>query len=309
MELIRGLHNIKSCHQGCVATIGNFDGVHLGHQQVIKQLQQEAEALNLPTLLITFEPYPKEFFLKEQAPARLTRLREKLKFLQNTSIDRVLCIRFNAHFARILAQDFVESILVSDLSVKALIVGDDFRFGYKRQGDFALLKQLGDRFHFKVVRVTTLNNGEQRISSSRIRKALAKGELNKAEKLLGRPYSMYGRIAHGDKRGRIIGFPTANVYLHREVTPLQGVYAVKVYGLEKKALLGVANIGNRPTLGGGRTVLEVHIFHFNKNVYGHYVGVEFLHKLRDEKKFDNFELLKAQIIKDAKEAKAFFNII
>lgn len=309
MELIRGLHNIKSQHRGCVATIGNFDGIHLGHQQVIKKLCQRAKALQMPSLLITFEPYPKEFFLHDQAPARLTRLREKLHRSTCIAVDRVLVIRFNRNFSQMTAKDFVTDIIHDALDIKYLIVGDDFNFGQNREGDITLLRHFGTELGFHVESVGAMHYEKQRISSSRIRAALASGDLLLAEALLGRCYSMCGRVAHGDKRGRMIGFPTANVYLHRKTSPIQGVFAVKIHGLESNALYGVANVGNRPTFDGSRTLLEIHIFNFNEKIYGRYIQVDFFHKLRDEKRYDSFELLKEQIFKDAQSAREFFGIV
>lgn len=308
MELIRGLHNIKDRHSGCVATIGNFDGLHLGHQQVIETLCDRAKTLQLPSLLIIFEPYPKEFFLHDEAPARLTRLREKLHLSTFTKLDRVLMIRFNHAFSQMSAKDFVKHIIHDALNIKHLIVGDDFNFGHDRKGDVGLLRNMGSQLDFSVESVNTMNYGGMRISSSRIRAALAAGDLLFAEELLGRCYSMWGRVAHGEKRGRIIGFPTANIYLHRKVSPLQGVYAVKIHGLGEEPLYGVANLGNRPTFDGTRTLLEIHIFSFDKKIYGHYLQVDFMHKLRDEKRFESFELLKEQIFKDAENAREFFGI-
>jgi len=304
MELIRGLHNIRASHRGCVAAIGNFDGIHLGHQQVIKQLIEQAKIHKLPALLITFEPHPKEFFSHSEIPARLTRLREKLQLVSQTKIDRVLVIRFNKTFSQLSAEHFVRQILVDALQIKYLIVGDDFSFGHNRAGNVELLRQLGEQFDFKLATVTTLKNAQQqRVSSSAVRAALAAGDLLAAKQLLGRCYSMWGRVAHGQKRGRIIGFPTANIYLHRQVSPLKGVYAVKVYGLEQEPLMGVANLGNRPTVDGTRTLLEIHLFDFDQQIYGQYLRVDFIHKLRDERKFESFELLKQQIFKDAQQAR------
>ena len=307
MELIRGLQNLRPKHQGCVATIGTFDGLHLGHQRILVDLQKKAVEHRLPSCVIIFEPQPDEFFLKKEAPARLSRLREKLIVLQQFDIDRVLCLQFTQAFSQLSADEFINQILVDGLGVKHLVVGDDFRFGHKRAGDFALLQQAGNDFGFKVEHKSTLEIDNERISSTRVRKALEHGELTKAEQLLGRPYGMCGRVAHGDKRGRIIGFPTANIYLHRNVTPILGVYVVKVYGLPGGPVQGVANVGNRPTFDGTRTLLEIHLFDFDQDIYGHYVRVDFMHKLRDEKRFDSFELLKEQIFKDAENAKLYFH--
>lgn len=305
MELIRGLHNLKSRHHGCVATLGNFDGVHLGHQAVIGQLAEKAVALHLPTLVILFEPQPQEYFQPPSAPARLSRLREKLKALQRYSVDRVLCLRFDARLAAMPAEEFIQRVLVDGLGVRYMVVGDDLRFGQDRRGDGAMLQAAGDAHGFQVAPMHTFTLDGERVSSTRIRKALAAGDLDTAAKLLGRPYRMCGRVAHGDKRGRTIGIPTANLHLHRQATPVQGVYVVEMFGLEREPLAGVANIGTRPTVDGTRTLLEVHVFDFNQDIYGRYVAVNFLHKLRDEQRFATFDELKARIYRDLDEARAW----
>ncbi len=306
LQLIRGLHNIKPQQRACVATIGNFDGLHLGHQAVIEQVAAQAASMNLPATLIVFEPQPLEFFHGKTAPARLTRLREKLLVLRESAIDNVLCLHFDASLAALTPQAFIQHILVDGLAVKYLVVGDDFHFGKDRVGDFGLLTQLGERYGFTVASMHTVNQQDERVSSTRIRYALETGDLDLAKRLLGRPYSMCGRVTHGDKRGRLIGFPTANIYLHRHVTPVLGVYAVTVHGLAVEPLYGVANVGKRPTVDGTRSLLEVHIFDFDQDIYGRYIEVEFVMKLRDEKRFDSFDLLKAQIFKDAQQARTFF---
>lgn len=306
MELIRGLHNLRPRHRGCVATIGNFDGVHLGHQAVIGQLAETAQALHRPTLVLLFEPQPQEFFQPRQAPPRLQRLREKLQALRRYSVDRTLCVRFDAPFAAMAPEDFIRRVLVEALGVQYLVVGDDFRFGHERRGDFAMLQAAGREYGFQVVNLHGLTIDGARVSSTRIRAALAAGDLATAEKLLGRPYRMCGRVAHGDKRGRTLGVPTANIHLHRHNTPLKGVYAVEVFGLPAEPLAGVANIGNRPTVAGTRTLLEVHLLDFDQDIYGKYVQVNFLRKLRDEQRFGSLEELTRRIRRDIAEARAFF---
>lgn len=307
MELIRGVHNLRPRHRGCVATIGNFDGVHLGHQAVLGQLAQKADQLGLPTLVITFEPQPQEFFAPGAAPARLTRFREKLQALRRYSVDRVLCVRFDQRFAALSAESFIQGLLVDKLGVRYLVVGDDFRFGTRRAGDFEMLRQAGERHGFRAVNMHAFVIDGERVSSTRIRAALAAGDLGTAEKLLGRPYRMCGRVAHGDKRGRGLGFPTANIYLHRNKTPVQGVYAVEMFGLEREPVQGVANVGNRPTVDGTRSLLEVHLFDFDEDIYGRYVNVDFLHKIRAERRFGSFEALTQQIRRDVEQARAFFS--
>jgi len=306
MELIRGLHNLRPRHHGCVATIGNFDGVHLGHQAVLGQLSEKSAESGLPAAVITFEPHPQEFFARENVPPRLTRFREKIQALRRYAVDRALCLRFDQSLASMPAQDFITKVLVEGLGVRHLVVGDDFRFGHKRQGDLAMLKTAGDRDGFHIINMHTFYVDGARVSSTRIRKALADGDLGTAEKLLGRSYRMSGKVVHGDQRGRTIGYPTANIYLHRRATPLLGVYAVDVFGLDKEPLKAVANIGIRPTVNGRLCLLEVHIFDFAENIYGQHVQVEFLTKLRDETRFESIDALKQQIHRDEYAAREFF---
>ena len=306
MELIRGWRNLRPQHRGCVATIGNFDGVHLGHQAVIGQLAEKAQELGLPTQVILFEPQPQEFFQPHAAVPRLTRLREKLQALRRFSVDRVLCLRFDAKFAAMEPEEFIQRILVDGLGVRYLVVGDDFRFGHKRRGDFAMLAAAGARHGFQVVNMHTVTLDEERISSTRIRATLAAGDLATAEKLLGRPYRLCGRVAHGDKLGRTLGFPTANIHLHRKVTPIAGIFAVEVFGLRIEPVPGAANVGTRPTVGGTRTLLEVHLLDFNEDIYGEYVQVNFLRKFRDEKRFESIDELRRWIARDVEDVRAFF---
>jgi riboflavin kinase/FMN adenylyltransferase len=309
MRIIRGLHNLRPEDGGCVATIGNFDGVHLGHRAVFLRLLAEGRALGLPATVITFEPQAMEYFVPEAAPARLTRLREKLAALADCGIERVMLLEFGPRLARMDARDFVRELLVRGLNVRHLLVGDDFRFGRGREEDFRLLEVMGAEHGFAVEDLHTITHGEERISSTRIREALARGELDLARHLLGRPYRICGRIGHGDKRGRTIGFPTANINLHRRVSPLRGVYAVMVDAVADRPWPGVANIGIRPTLGGEpRYLLEVHLFDFDGDLYGRHAEVEFRLRLRDEKKFGSFEELKIQIERDAAAARAYLGV-
>ncbi|PLY15423.1 MAG: bifunctional riboflavin kinase/FAD synthetase [Sedimenticola sp.] len=308
MQVIRGLHNLRAEHRGCVATIGNFDGVHLGHRAVFRHLHDKAQELGLPTTVVTFEPQPQEFFVPDRAPARLTRMREKLQALKEAGIDRVVLLEFNAKLARMEAGAFVQELLVEGLDVRYLLVGDDFRFGRDRQGDIQLLRQVALAHSFGIENMNTFAVAEERVSSTRIREALACGDLALAQEYLGRPYRICGRVAHGDARGRTIGFPTANINLHRKVSPLKGVYAVRVYGLSDEAWLpGVANIGNRPTIeGDSRYLLEVHLFDFNRSIYGEHLQVEFCKKIRDERRFESFDALRQQIEHDASAARDYF---
>jgi riboflavin kinase/FMN adenylyltransferase len=222
-------------------------------------------------------------------------------------VDRVLCIRFSKSFAEMEAERFISEVLVTALGIRYLVVGDDFRFGRQRQGDFEMLRRAGEQYGFEVANLHSFKIGGERVSSTRIRKALADGEIADAEKLLGRPYRMCGRVAHGDKIGRTLGFPTANIHLHRKVSPVQGIYAVEVFGLRGEPLQGVASVGTRPTVGGTTTLLEIFIFDFEDEIYGHYLNIDFLHKIRDEKKFDSLEELKAWILNDIEKAKLWFS--
>lgn len=303
MHLIRGIHNIKPQHHGCVATIGNFDGVHLGHQQVLKQLIAKGKELNLPTIVITFEPLPPEFFQGNKAPARIFKFTEKLSLLKQLKINRILVIRFNTKFSKVDAEDFVTDVLVKKLGIKALIVGDDFRFGHQRRGDFTLLQNMGEKHGFSVTPTETFLLNNERVGSSRVRKALAAGDLKLAAQLLGRPYSMSGHIVHGKKLGRTLGFPTLNIPLTHHISPVHGIFAVWVHGLDVKPLPGAASIGHRPTVNGTEDWLEVYLLDFNQDIYGKFVRVELVEKLRDELKFDSLDALTDQIAEDVRDTK------
>ena len=315
MKLIRTLLNLKPKHKGCIASIGNFDGVHLGHQHVFTKLKEKADDLKLPTTLITFEPQPQEYFLKDKAPARLTRFREKitaLRLLKSKQIDQILLLSFNQKLAQMSAQDFIEKILINGLDVKYLVVGDDFKFGNNRQGDFAMLTEFGKKHGFKVVNMQSCTHNNKRISSTIIRQALTAGNLKLAKEMLGRNYRICGRVAHGHKRGRTIGFPTANIYLHRMVTPLTGVFVIELFfkpgskfAKDGTKFYGVANLGSRPTVNGNKLVLEVFLFDFDAIIYGSHVSVDFLYKIRPEQKFASLDLLKQQITKDIQQAKQY----
>lgn len=305
MELIRGIHNIKLHHQGCVLTIGNFDGVHLGHQEVLRQVSEKARELGLPSTVMTFDPQPLELFAKDKAPARLTRLRDKFVQLSKLDIERLLCVNFNHQFANQSADEFISDLLVKRLGVKFLVVGDDFCFGRGREGNFAMLQEAGEKHGFEVVSTQSFRLQQLRVSSTAIRKALASDKLDVAAEMLGRDYSISGRVSHGRKLGRTIGFPTANIPLKRCVSPVSGVYTVEALGLDGKAVGGVANIGNRPTVNGVRQQLEVHLFDFKANLYGKQLEIVLLDKIRDEHKFESFEALKQQIELDAEAARVW----
>jgi len=285
-------------------TIGNFDGVHLGHQAMLARLQETARAMDLPACVMTFEPHPREFFAPDQAPVRLTSLREKLELLQAAGVERVQICRFNFDFAKIGAEDFIGRILQRGLAAKWILVGDDFRFGARRAGDFAMLKAASGSHGFSVEAMPSFNLKGVRVSSTAVREALAAGDMSGASSLLGRAYSISGRVVHGNKLGKQIGFPTANLQLKHNLPPLQGIFAVRVRGLAGKALPGVASLGVRPTvIEQGKPVLEVHLFDFNRQIYDQHVSVDFLHKLRDEEKYADMETLVKQIAVDVVNAK------
>lgn len=292
-------------------TIGNFDGVHLGHQAMLSRLKDAAHRLGLPACVMTFEPHPREFFAPDQAPTRLTSLREKLQLLAQSEVDCVHVCRFNYDFARISAEEFITRILNRELSVRWLLVGDDFRFGARRAGDFTMLQTFAAENGFAVEVMPSVIIKDQRVSSTAIRQALASGDLNSARKLLGRAYSISGRVIDGDKLGKQIGFPTANIQLKHNRPPLSGIFAVAVCGAipssPATAVPGVASLGVRPTTHeNGKPVLEVHLFDFNQEIYGHHLQVDFLHKLRDEEKYADLDTLVLQIKKDVAQAKDFF---
>lgn len=305
MELVRYHHNLQTRHKGCVITIGNFDGVHAGHQAVIRQLQQYARRTGLPAVVVTFEPQPLEFFAPAAAPPRLTSFREKMEWLSEHGIDRVVCLRFQKSLAEMPAHDFVERLLARDLGAKYIVVGDDFRFGKARAGDFTLLLTLQAQYGYTVVETETLLADGQRVSSSRIRAALAAGSFSDAEVLLGRSYSMSGRVIRGECRGRRLGYATANLALKRNRSPLLGVFIVSVEGLGR-VRAGVANLGTRPVFSGKQVLLEVHILDFDEDIYGRHLHVNFHGKIREERKFATVPELVAQIARDVATARGYF---
>jgi riboflavin kinase/FMN adenylyltransferase len=307
MYLARGVEHLALPESGCVATIGNFDGVHLGHRAVIDSLAAQGGRLGLPVAVVLFEPQAREFFAPEQAPARLTRLREKLVQLRSSPVDIVLLLRFDGRLAQTEPETFIQRILVQGLRVKHLVVGDDFRFGQARAGDFALLRKAGASLGFQVEDTPSVLVAGERASSTLVREALAAGDLARAERFLGRPYSMTGRVRAGAKLGREWGFPTANIVLEREKTPLQGVFAVTMTGFSAAPWAGVANLGSRPTVDGSRRMqLETHLFDFADDLYGRLVEVHFHRKLRDEQRFESLAALREQIAKDADAARTYF---
>lgn len=306
MRVYRG--HSRSVPVPVVLAIGNFDGVHLGHAALLGRLTQVARDLGLPPTILTFEPHPREFFAPDSAPARLTTLREKLELLGELGVAQAMVCPFNAAFAALSAEQFVKQVLCRGLMVRHLIIGDDFRFGRGRQGDFSLLQAAGQRHGFGVEAMQSVVVGGERVSSSGVRRALAGGDMTQAARLLGRAYAMDGQVSHGDKIGRQLGFATANIRIKHNPLPMTGVFAVEVAGLGEQLLPGVANLGIRPTVGGTRPLLEVHLFDFARDIYGAHISVRFLSKLRDEQRFPNLDALKAQIAADAAAARAYFSL-
>lgn len=305
MQVFRGVSG--QAKTSAVLTIGNFDGLHRGHRALLERLTAQARHLGLPAAVMTFEPHPREFFSPEQAPARLTSLREKLELMNGCGIDRVHVCRFDAGLASLSAADFIERILVRALAVRHLIIGDDFRFGSGRSGDFAMLARAGARHGFAVEAMETVDWQGERVSSSAVREALETGDLDHAARLLGRPYAIAGRVVSGERIGRQLGFPTANVQLKRKRLPLAGIFAVSVAGLGARPLPGAASLGVRPTLAAGlKPVLEVHLLDFDRVIYGAHVAVNFLRKLREELKFDGLEALREQIARDVEQTRSYF---
>ena len=305
MQLIRALHNLK--HQsGCVLTIGNFDGIHIGHQEILKKLVSTAKNKGIPSLVISFSVTPESFFGRTKA--RLSSFRDKHLFLESLGIDKHLLIRFNKTFSEISAESFINQTLVNKVGVKHCFIGDDFRFGKDRLGDFSMLQEMSSENGYLVDKINGVNLDGQRISSSAIRKLLSQGDFKKAETYLGRPFSISGRVAHGEKIGRTIGFPTANISIRRKLSPVLGVYSVLVK-INDTTYTGVCNIGKRPTIGGTKVLLEVFIFNFNQEIYGEYVTVIFKQKSRDEFKFNSFEELKSQIKNDVEKSQEYFRSI
>ncbi len=303
MELIRGLHNLRERHRGCVLSIGNFDGFHRGHQALVARLLEHAARAKVPATVQIFEPTPREFFGKEDAPGRVVTLRDKLAQLEVAGVQRVLCVRFGKGFAAISAQRYVEEVLVGKLGVKAIVVGDDFRFGAGRGGDLRLLTECGARLGFTAEAVGTVQAGGERASSTALREALAVPDFARAERLLGRPYALSGRVRRGSQLGRKLGMPTVNVPMRRRPALRLGVYAVRVRAAGRD-WDGVANIGVRPMLEESSCVLEAHLFGEPGTLYGQVVEVRFMKFLRDERRFESFGALAAQMQADGAQARA-----
>lgn len=304
MLILRGLYSPNP--QPVALTIGNFDGVHLGHQALLNELRAAAQARGLQTAVVIFEPHPREFFTPQQAPTRLTSLREKLELFGAMGIDRVHVCRFNARFAQTSAAGFIHA-LHEKLSAKFVLIGDDFRFGSGRAGDFALMEKIGSQHGFTVQAVHSVLHNGVRISSTAVRAALAEGNMRMAQSYLGRPYSISGRVEHGDGLGKRIGFPTANIQLKHNRPPLSGIFVVRVQGDGLPPMQGVASLGVRPTVHqDGKPVLEVHVFDFSSQIYNKHMRLDFLHKLRDEEKYPDVEMLTRQIALDVENAKQWF---
>ncbi|ARU54913.1 riboflavin biosynthesis protein RibF [Oleiphilus messinensis] len=321
MRLIRGLQNLSSFEGRCVATIGNFDGVHLGHKVILDQVKREASLRNVPSVAMIFEPQPREFFQGDKAPSRLQSFRDKLVALAAEHIDVVVCLQFNQRFRSLSADQFIRSILVDALHIEHLVIGDDFRFGCDRTGSFELLEQNGLAHNYSVERTDTIEVQNLRVSSTRVRQSLNENNLTLAAELLGRPYSISGTVAHGRKLGRKLNAPTANIYLGSGRPALCGVFAVQLRVNSRRnakvksfvsdagrcdTFPGVANIGYRPTVDGVRPALEVHLLDFSGDLYGAHVEVTFLQHLRDEQKFERIEDLQQQIGLDIEQARQFF---
>lgn len=304
MELIRGLHNLRERHRGCVLSIGNFDGFHRGHQALVARLREHAARTRLPAVVQIFEPTPREVFARERAPGRVATFRDKLAQLEAAGIDRVLCVRFGRRFAAMPAERYVEDVLVGKLGVKAVVVGDDFRFGAGRGGDLALLLALGQRHGFVAEAVGTVEVDGERASSSAVRAALAQPDLARVERLLGRPYALGGRVRRGLQLGRTLGMPTVNIVMRRRPALHFGVYVVRVR-CGARHWDGVANLGVRPTLRESGCVLEAHLFGMAEMLYGKVVEIQFRRFLRPEQRFETLEALAAQMQADGEQARAW----
>jgi len=314
MKIIRGIHNIKEIDSDSIITIGNFDGIHLGHQKIFLNTCKIAEKYQLSTIIIFFEPQPLEFLRKTNAPIRITKFREKVKRISSYNFDKILCIRFNKCFESLTAEDFIINILINKLHLKFIVIGDDFRFGFKRHGNIDLLKKLGSKYQFNIIKVEPLYKNNIRISSTNIRKALLENNIKLAALLLGRPFSISGRVIHGKKIGRTINYPTANILLNEKFVLNNGVYAVKVsyFSNQNTEIIfhGISNIGVKPSFPNTQNnkLLEVHLFNTKINLYGKNIEVFIYQKIRDEKIFISKEELKNQIFKDILVVKKYFKI-
>ena len=303
MELVRGLQNIPKAGRGCVLTVGNYDGVHLGHQQMIGAVKRRAAELGTAATVLVFEPSSKEFIDPDGAPPRLTRWREKFAALQALGVDRLVTLRFDEHIRAMTPQSFVDELIVAGLGAKHLVVGDDFRYGSNACGTIDSLRAAGREYGFGVEQMDPFILDGVRVSSTAVRERLERSDYAGAARLLGRPYRMTGRVAHGTELGRTLGFPTANLRLMRRKSPMWGVLAVRVHGIEARALEGVASLGTRPTVNGNEPLLEVHLFDFSGDLYGRLIEVEFVAKLREELKFESLDAMMVQMKVDAAQAR------
>ncbi len=303
MELVRGLHNVDRAARGCVLTIGAFDGIHRGHQEMIRVLRTIAAEQRLPAALLSFEPTPREFFAKGTPPARLTRFREKFAALEQYGVERFVCLRFDAALRSMSADEFIGSVLVDALGARHVVVGHDFKFGRNMAGDVAMLRSAGPAAGFAVTEVPPFEIDGERVSSSLIRAALDAGDMARAARLLGRPYRMTGKVVEGAKLGRALGFPTANLRPQRRATPLAGVFAIRVSGGGLQNAAGVASLGTRPAVNGKELLLEAHVFDFDGDLYRRVLHVDFIARLRDELGFPDLDRLVEQMKKDAARAR------
>lgn len=307
MQLIRGLNGLRPEPRGSAVTIGNYDGVHLGHRQVLADLLRRARHDGLPSVVVVFEPTPQEYLAPRAAPARLMSFREKFEALAACDLDRVLCLRFNAALAAMPAEAFIERVLVRGLGVRYLAVGDDFRFGHERRGNFAMLQQAGRQYGFEVHAAAECRVDGERVSSTRIRECLAAGELQPAAKLLAAPFALSGRVMPGERLGRTLGFPTANIALRRRTVPIEGIFVAAVHGVNALVRYGAAYVGRRPALNGREARLEVFVFDFDGELYGRRLRVEFLQRLRPDRGFAGLAELKAQMTRDVKAAREWLS--
>ena len=303
MELVRGLYNLRALQRGCVVTIGNYDGIHLGHQEMLRTVRLRAAERGVPATVLSFEPTPREYFAKDGA-ARLTRFREKFDALAQFGIERFVCLKFDERMRSIAPESFIDDVLLGALGARHIVVGHDFRFARARQGNIDMLGAWSARGSFGLDVVPPLMLDGERVSSSLVRATLAQGDMVKAAQLLGRPYRMSGKVVGGAKLGRKLGFPTANIQLHRRVTPIQGIFAARVTGAGLVDAPAVTNLGTRPVVNGTEPLLEAHVFDFDGDLYGRYLHVDFIERLRDETNFPNLDALVVQMNDDARRARA-----
>lgn len=307
MEFIRGLSNLRAAHSGNVLTIGNYDGLHLGHQAVMARLRELAAETALPAMVMTFDPSPAEYFAREDPPARLSSLREKIIDVGAQGMDRYLCVRFDRRFSQLSAAAFVDKLLVARLGARVVLVGEDFRFGRDRGGDVEMLARAGRRLGFAVAPLPTVEVAGARVSSTRVRAALAAGEVDRATDLLGRPYRMCGRVVAGARLGRTLGVATANLRITRRPAPRYGVYAARVRLADGRVLPAAASLGVRPTVAGTQVLLEAHLLDFAEDIYGQHLEVRFQAFLRDEQRFEHTEALRQAMVVDIERTRAVLN--